>query len=60
MEIIKHEDPEKIKFIKQHWSSEHTCSHCGCVFTVRDGEVKPRTQYNAGYATCPDCGMKVK
>ena len=60
MEIIKHGDPEKIKFIKQHWSVKHTCSHCGCIFVTRDGEVHPRTEYDADYVTCPDCGMKAK
>ena len=45
MEILKHGDPEKIKWIKEHWSRKRTCSHCGCAFVFRDGEEHPRTDY---------------
>lgn len=59
MEIIKNGDPDKIKRIKLKCSRKYTCSHCGCVFTARPGELKPMTEHDSGYATCPECGMKV-
>lgn len=59
-DIIKHGDPKKIKWIKEHWSVQHTCRHCGCVFATRDGEKHPRTEYDADYVACPDCGMRAK
>ena len=59
MEILKHGDPEKIKWIKEHWSHKRTCSHCGCEFVFREGEKHPRTKYDADYIACPDCGMKL-